>query len=44
MTIFNDKISDERRKIFEDRPKLKCEDVADAVVYVLSTPEHVQVC
>lgn len=30
-------------KFFESMPKLLAEDVADAVVYALSTPPHVQV-
>jgi NADP+-dependent farnesol dehydrogenase len=30
-------------KIYSAMPKLKSEDVADAVIYVLSTPPHVQV-
>ncbi|KAJ3664441.1 hypothetical protein Zmor_000005 [Zophobas morio] len=43
MTVLAKDISDERRKIMEDRPILQAEDIADGVVYVLSTPEHVQV-
>nr|XP_022902865.1 farnesol dehydrogenase-like [Onthophagus taurus] len=30
-------------KVFDAMPKLNAEDVADAVVYVLSTPHHVQI-
>ncbi|XP_022902825.2 farnesol dehydrogenase-like isoform X1 [Onthophagus taurus] len=30
-------------KAFEETPKLKSEDIADAVVYILSTPHHVQI-
>ena len=43
MTVLRKDISEERKKIFEARPILKSEDIADGVVYVLSTPEHVQV-
>lgn len=35
--------NDEFEKFFKTIPKLQGEDVADAVVYVLSTPPHVQV-
>lgn len=27
-----------------DMPMLKGDDISDAVIYALSTPEHVQVC
>lgn len=30
-------------KLYNAMPKLKSDDVADAVLYVLSTPPHVQV-
>ncbi|KAJ3651598.1 hypothetical protein Zmor_017627 [Zophobas morio] len=43
MTLLNKNFTEERRKAFESRPTLNVEDVADGVVYVLSTPEHVQV-
>ncbi|KAJ3651589.1 hypothetical protein Zmor_017619 [Zophobas morio] len=43
MTVLNKDISEERKKLFEVRPILQAEDIADGVVYVLSTPEHVQV-
>ncbi|KAJ3651593.1 hypothetical protein Zmor_017623 [Zophobas morio] len=42
MTLQGTGVSDERRKIFEVLPILQAEDIADGVVYVLSTPEHVQ--
>ncbi|KAK4877778.1 hypothetical protein RN001_010284 [Aquatica leii] len=35
--------NDEWQKFFNNLPKLQSEDVADAVVYVLSTPAHVLV-
>ncbi|KAJ3651595.1 hypothetical protein Zmor_017624 [Zophobas morio] len=43
MTIFSKDLTEETRRFVKDRPILKAEDVADAVVYALSTPEHVQV-
>ncbi|XP_063929983.1 uncharacterized protein LOC135142235 isoform X3 [Zophobas morio] len=43
MTVLSKDISEERKKLFEVRPILQAEDIADGVVYVLSTPEHVQV-
>lgn len=36
-------LSKEAMEAYKARPKLKPEDVADAVIYVLSTPPHVQV-
>ncbi|EFA04837.1 farnesol dehydrogenase [Tribolium castaneum] len=35
--------SEDWKKLYNSMPKLQSEDVADAVVYVLSTPPHVQV-
>lgn len=35
--------SEDELKFFENWPIIKGEDVADAVVYALSTPENVQV-
>ncbi|XP_044260590.1 farnesol dehydrogenase-like [Tribolium madens] len=35
--------SEDWEKLYNSMPKLQSEDVADAVVYVLSTPPHVQV-
>ncbi|RZC42510.1 adh short, KR, Epimerase, and/or NAD binding 10 domain containing protein [Asbolus verrucosus] len=43
MTVLNKDITEERRKFLQSRPILKPEDIADGVVYALSTPEHVQV-
>jgi len=43
MTVLNKDISDERREYLKTRPVLEPEDIADGVVYVLSTPDHVQV-
>ena len=43
MTVLSKDISEERKKLFEVRPILQAEDIADGIVYVLSTPEHVQV-
>lgn len=43
MTIYNKEMSEERKKVLESRPILEAEDIANAVLYVLSTPEHVQV-
>ena len=43
MTILNKEYSEERRKFLGSRPILKAEDIADGLVYALSTPEHVQV-
>ncbi|RZC41061.1 adh short, NAD binding 10 and/or KR domain containing protein [Asbolus verrucosus] len=42
LTTMNEYLTPERRTRFEKIPILKSEDVADAVVYVLSIPEHVQ--
>ncbi|XP_046748682.1 farnesol dehydrogenase-like [Diprion similis] len=33
----------ETEKLFQDTPHLQPKDVADAIVYVLGTPEHVQI-
>ncbi|KAJ3618279.1 hypothetical protein MTP99_006295 [Tenebrio molitor] len=43
MTVFNRNFSEGVRKSLETIPMLKSEDVADCVVYALSTPEHLQV-
>ncbi|RZC39050.1 dehydrogenase/reductase SDR family member 11-like, partial [Asbolus verrucosus] len=43
MTTLNTEFSEERQNVMKEQPILNPEDVADAVVYVLSTPEHVQV-
>ena len=43
MTTFSKDLTEETRRFVKDRPILKAEDVADAVVYALSTPEHVKV-
>lgn len=43
MTVLNKKNSDERKKFLESRPILQPGDIADGLIYVLSTPEHVQV-
>jgi NADP-dependent 3-hydroxy acid dehydrogenase YdfG len=32
------------KKIYDDSPCLDAKDVADALVYALGTPGHVQVC
>lgn len=43
MTVFNKHFSEGVRKSLETISMLKSEDVADCVVYALSTPEHLQV-
>lgn len=43
LTIRNKQISAEERTMFEKMSTLKAEDIADSVVFILSTPEHVQV-
>ncbi|KAJ3651610.1 hypothetical protein Zmor_017639 [Zophobas morio] len=43
MTVLNKNMTPEREELFRAIPFLKSEDIADGVVYVLSTPEHVQV-
>ncbi|RZB84924.1 adh short, KR, Epimerase, and/or NAD binding 10 domain containing protein [Asbolus verrucosus] len=42
-TTLSQKLSSERKKFYDKIPILKDEDVADGVIYALSTPEHVQV-
>ncbi|KAI4454440.1 dehydrogenase/reductase sdr family member 11 [Holotrichia oblita] len=41
--IKTEKAAEEFTELFEAMPKLEADDVADAVIYVLSTPPHVQV-
>jgi NADP+-dependent farnesol dehydrogenase len=43
LTTLNKTQTPERKAIFQKMPILKSEDIADVVVYALSTPEHVQV-
>jgi NADP+-dependent farnesol dehydrogenase len=43
MTTLNKAQSLERKAFLEKMPILKSDDIADSVVYALSTPEHVQV-
>ncbi|RZC38891.1 dehydrogenase/reductase SDR family member 11, partial [Asbolus verrucosus] len=43
MTVLNKDNTEERRKMIESRPILQPEDITNGIVYVLSTPEHVQV-
>ncbi|XP_015836276.2 farnesol dehydrogenase [Tribolium castaneum] len=43
MTTLNTGYSPERQKMLKSQPILKPEDIADAVCYVLSTPETVQI-
>ncbi|XP_063929818.1 farnesol dehydrogenase-like [Zophobas morio] len=43
MTTFNKNNTPERLAILNSSPSLKAEDIADAIVYALLTPEHVQV-
>ena len=44
MTNLHPNLTPEMKAVYEKMPFLKSEDIADAVVYALSTPEHVQVC
>ena len=44
MSTLNPNLTAERKAAIEKMPILKSEDIADGVVYALSTPEHVQVC
>lgn len=43
MTTLSPDLDPERKKIVEQFPILQPEDIADGVIYALSTPEHVQV-
>ena len=43
MTTLNTELSQERQNLFKSLPALKGADVAEAVGYVLSTSENVQV-
>ncbi|KAJ3630072.1 hypothetical protein Zmor_027104 [Zophobas morio] len=43
MSTLNPNLTAERKAAIEKMPILKSEDIADGVVYALSTPEHVQV-
>ncbi|XP_063907464.1 farnesol dehydrogenase-like [Zophobas morio] len=43
MTTLNTELSQERQNLFKSLPALKGEDVAEAVGYVLSTSENVQI-
>jgi NADP-dependent 3-hydroxy acid dehydrogenase YdfG len=31
-------------EFYSNVPHLKCQDICDAIVYILGTPPHVQVC
>ena len=44
MTNLHPNLTPEMKAVYEKMPILKSEDIADGVVYALSTPEHVQVC
>ncbi|XP_063930067.1 farnesol dehydrogenase-like isoform X2 [Zophobas morio] len=43
MTNLHPNLTPEMKAVYEKMPFLKSEDIADAVVYALSTPEHVQI-
>jgi len=43
MTTLNNDVSEDRKKLLSQLPILKPDDIVDGVVYVLSTPPHVQV-
>ena len=43
MSTLNPNLPQDRKTALENMPSLKGEDIADGVVYALSTPEHVQV-
>ncbi|RZC42511.1 hypothetical protein BDFB_002988 [Asbolus verrucosus] len=43
LTTLNKKLTPDLKASLEKMPIIKSEDIADGVVYVLSTPEHVQV-
>ena len=43
LSTLNPNLTPERRAAMEQMPILKSEDIADGIVYALSTPEHVQV-
>ena len=40
----NSNLNSERKALRENSARLKGGDIANGVVYALSTPEHVQVC
>ncbi|RZC40454.1 hypothetical protein BDFB_015290, partial [Asbolus verrucosus] len=43
MTSLNRNLTAEQKAFFDGITMLKPEDIADGVVYALSTPEHVQI-
>ncbi|KAJ3659974.1 hypothetical protein Zmor_011634 [Zophobas morio] len=43
MTTLNKDLPPARKALFESIPSLKSEDIADGVIYVLSTSEHVEI-
>jgi NADP-dependent 3-hydroxy acid dehydrogenase YdfG len=43
MTTLNTGVSEERQAMLKSMPILQPQDIAEAVGYVLSTPENVQV-
>ncbi|KAJ3651596.1 hypothetical protein Zmor_017625 [Zophobas morio] len=43
MTLYNKNNTPERVEFLKSMPFLKAEDIADGIIYALSTPEHVQV-
>ncbi|KAJ3651601.1 hypothetical protein Zmor_017630 [Zophobas morio] len=42
-TTFAKDLTPERKAFYENKPAVNSEDIADGVIYALSTPEHVQV-